>query len=233
MKHASLFAFGLICVASAAHPTITTYTNAADFLAANPNVALIEDFEDSPPLSWGFHLPTYTGPRGLITFTPLDGLWDNNVTIAKPTDITEFAPDLRPLGTYAITTNGNEDIVGTLNIPATSLGFNIFLNDSPGTLAFFNGDTLLATLLFDSPVDPGNNVAFAGIFSSDGVTSFRWTATNGQIVDTGIDNIYAGPVSDVPEPSTWAMMLLGFAAIGATLRRKHRIGSHLSSEGLR
>ena len=222
MKNALPVALGLICSAAPAHATVTAYTDPAAFFAANPDVALIEDFEDSPPSSWEVHDPTYTGPRGLITFTPIGGTWDPNVTIALPTYNT-FAPDLNPIGSYVLTTNGNEDFIGTLNIPATSLGFTVFTNDFPGTVRFYNGDTLLATILYDDPVVPGNNRQFGGIYSSNGVTSFRWTATNGGWIDTGIDNIYAGPVDHaVPEPSTWAMMLLGLVAVGLAARRKGR-----------
>jgi hypothetical protein len=240
MKRLIVLAFALVCSSSIAEATITTYTSSADFFAANPNVALIEDFDDSLPGTWvPDHLPTYTGPRGLITFTPIGGYPDPNVTIAQP-GFDQFAADVIPLSSFVITTNGNEDFIGTLNIPALSLGFDILLNDSPGTLSFFNGDTLLATLIFDDPVVPADNRAFAGIFSSGGVTSFRWTATNGQRIDTGIDNIYAGPVHGsvpgVPEPSTWATMLLGFALIGALARRTRKLAQGVfkmrSSDGV-
>jgi hypothetical protein len=35
-------------------------------------------------------------------------------------------------------------------------------------------------------------------------------------------------VAAVPEPSTWAMMLLGFGAIGGTMRRTRRSGRHIA-----
>jgi hypothetical protein len=122
MKHTTnLIALGLFCSSNIAGATVTTYTNSTDFLAANPSVALIEDFEDSPPWSWNdAHLPNYTGPRGLITFIPIGGTWDPNVTIAQPF-LTTFAADLQPIGSYVITTNGNEDFIGTLNMPALAL----------------------------------------------------------------------------------------------------------------
>jgi hypothetical protein len=219
MKYFVVIASILLCSPSIAEATVTTYTSSADFHAANPDVALIEDFENSPPSSWDRHLPDYTGPGGLISFTPIGGTWEPNVTIATPGYI-NFAPDLDPLGSYVLTTNGNEDFIGTLANPAFALGFDLLLNDSPATLSFFNGTTLLATLTFDDPLVPGDNLAFAGIYSSEGVTSFRWTATNGGVINTGIDNIYAGPIAGVPEPSSWAMMLLGFGAIGFRLRRR-------------
>jgi hypothetical protein len=39
-----------------------------------------------------------------------------------------------------------------------------------------------------------------------------------------VDNIVVDEpiVSGVPEPATWAMMILGFAGIGAALRRRNR-----------
>lgn len=225
-----LIALSLFCSSNIAGATVTTYTNSADFLAANRSVALIEDFDDAGPSTWvPAHLPTYTGPRGLITFTPIGGYPEPNLTIATP-GFDEFASDLIPLSSFVLTTNGNEDFIGTLTNPALALGFDILLNDSPGTVSFFNGTTLLAVLTFETPPLPGNNRAFAGIFSTDGVTSFRWTATNGDrfpFGDTGIDNIYAGPITHgVPEPSTWAMMLMGFGAMGLAMRRRRAGRSH-------
>src|SRR5439155_21645286 len=93
------------------------------------------------------------------------------------------------------------------------------------TLSFFNGATLLGTLTFDDPTVPGANRAFAGITSTTGVTSFRLTATNGENINTGVDNIYAaltGP-SGVPEPASWATMLLGFAVVGFMLRARRQL----------
>jgi hypothetical protein len=40
--------------------------------------------------------------------------------------------------------------------------------------------------------------------------------------------LYTPPVSGVPEPSTWAMMLFGFGAAGMALRRGTRRSTHLS-----
>jgi hypothetical protein len=38
---------------------------------------------------------------------------------------------------------------------------------------------------------------------------------------------FNGSVPAVPEPATWAMMLLGFGGIGASIRRAHRTGARL------
>lgn len=40
--------------------------------------------------------------------------------------------------------------------------------------------------------------------------------------DVGLDKVTLSAVSGVPEPATWAMMLLGFGGIGAALRRQRK-----------
>jgi hypothetical protein len=42
---------------------------------------------------------------------------------------------------------------------------------------------------------------------------------NGDQAGYGVDNFSWTPEGGVPEPSTWAMMLLGFGAVGFSLRR--------------
>jgi hypothetical protein len=218
MKHMTLIALGLVFASTIAEAQVATFTNSTDFHAANPTVTLIENFEDSDPAFRDISLPSYTGPGGEITFTPISSTpLPPNVWLASPGYTDEGAG---PNTSVILTVTGNEDFVGTLSGPTDALGFDVFLNDWPATLSFFNGNTLLATLTFDTPPEPGNNVAFAGIFSTQGVTSFHWQATNGQYLDTAIDNIYAGPLSGVPEPATWAMMLLGFGTVGFAMRRR-------------
>ena len=203
---------------------VRTFDNFADFQALNPGATLIEDFEDSDPALRDVTLPGYSGPGGEIAFSPVSSYpFPANLVIASP-GVHPFAPELNPTTSIILSVTGNEDFVGTLASPAYALGFDIYLNDFPATLSFFNGTTLLATLAFDDPPEAGNNIAFAGITSAEGVTGFRWTATNGQYINTGLDNVYLG-TSAVPEPSTWAMMLMGFAFVGFAGRRAKRTAS--------
>jgi hypothetical protein len=65
------------------------------------------------------------------------------------------------------------------------------------------------------------------MFDNSGGDIYRRISTNGDVTDTGGNGInlvvYAGGVPvGVPEPSTWAMMILGLGGIGATIRRKSR-----------
>lgn len=227
MNRLYFVALALVCSSTVANATVVTFTDSDAFFAANPDATLIENFEDSDPHIRDGSLPSYTGPGGEITFTPVtNALYPLNVYLASP-GYTTWGTGLNPNTSVILAVTGNEDFVGTLAAPAYSLGFNVFLNDQPAILQFFNGTTLLATLIYDYPIELGNNLGFGGIYSSEGVTSFRWISSNGQNVDTGVDNIFEGPLvpsdaSSVPEPSTWAMMLLGFGAIGAALRKRKR-----------
>ena len=71
----------------------------------------------------------------------------------------------------------------------------------------------------------GNGQNFFGIFGTAGerFTSVTFTANPGT---TGISDMcqlrLSGVAAAVPEPGTWAMMLLGFGAAGVAIRRRKR-----------
>ena len=61
------------------------------------------------------------------------------------------------------------------------------------------------------------------VFSNAGPGTVRISSSGGNNVDSILDNFVlttTANVSSVPEPGTWAMMLVGFAGIGAALRRR-------------
>jgi hypothetical protein len=99
--------------------------------------------------------------------------------------------------------------------------------DTYNSLAFYNGSTLVATTT-GPEVDPP-------LFANGGQTSY---GSNGYVLINSLpkfnevvvtstsnsfefDNVVAG----VPEPSTWAMMLLGLAGLGYAAIRRSRKGS--------
>lgn len=214
MKRALVSAVAILTMSSGANAQ-TTFSNEAAFNAAAPGAVIIENFEDSPAGMRDILLPSYTGPGGEISFTPFDGSPTPNVFIANA-GYNNFGAGQNPTTSIILTANGNEGFDGTLASAAYALGFNVYLNDSPFTVSFFNGLTALGVLTFDSPLDPGNNLGFAGITNDGGVTSFRIQAVNGQNINTGVDNILIQAA--IPEPGTWAFMLLGFGAVGVSLR---------------
>lgn len=222
MKRFVCIALILACSSTGANSTVTTFTSSAAFYAANPNATLIEDFEDSDLAVQHAALTTYMGPGGEITFTAISSYpFAANLYLTTP-GFMSYGPGLNPMDSVVLAATGNEEWLGTLTSPTYALGFDVFLNPWPLTITFFSGSTVLATLNYDSPPTSGDYHAFAGINSTQPITSFHWEATNGEYVDTGIDNIVVGPAPSVPEPSTWAMMLFGFGAVGAWVRRSRR-----------
>jgi PEP-CTERM motif len=66
------------------------------------------------------------------------------------------------------------------------------------------------------------NATFASLGMTPG--EYVWTWGSGDHADTFTINIVASPPPAVPEPSTWAMLLIGFAGLGyAAVRRKSAV----------
>ncbi len=78
----------------------------------------------------------------------------------------------------------------------------------------------------------GNRTAISATISNLGIASgatfaFRWVDLDVSRSDDGLAiddlSVLAAPVSAVPEPASWALMLTGFALAGAALRRRRAI----------
>jgi hypothetical protein len=65
----------------------------------------------------------------------------------------------------------------------------------------------------------GSTGPVAGLFSG-GTPPFHLVESNGNIAAFEVDGITRGPA--VPEPSTWAMMLVGFVGLGYAGFRRAR-----------
>lgn len=113
--------------------------------------------------------------------------------------------------------------------------FNYVSASQPGSVSAYSGldgtGTLLATLNLSPNAGscPGYSagfcpfsaagVAFAGIAKS---ISFAGVANQIVFDDVTFGSTKPGPGGGVPEPSTWAMMLLGLVGAGAALRNSQR-----------
>lgn len=85
---------------------------------------------------------------------------------------------------------------------------------APGTFYQFNGSLVNGAL-----IDGGPNSLSAN--SNDGVTGqYQFQVRNGGVV--------VPPIDGVPEPATWAMMIVGFGGVGLLLRRRERSASALT-----
>jgi opacity protein-like surface antigen len=149
-----------------------------------------------------------------------------------------------------VTDNGLSYISGGFNQTSDSTGF-LGVGGSSDNLGVFNlgvsqhtytGDVFDLLVNFTNP-GTGNSLYQAmlqgtvtsltngSVFINFDNTPQLITASNGaqftlQVNDVsitpGIAQILSGQLQAVPEPSTWAMMLLGFGAIGLATRRRRR-----------
>ena len=143
--------------------------------------------------------------------------------------------------------SGYSDTFSTVSLPALSLSeFSQFEDHfaSPvaiGSGAFASG-SLIGRLLF-STLNPGGLNATVGdagfgIFLGPNATSSGSFNTSvfylgyDDQIEPGVDDdnhddfiVRATVTSAVPEPATWAMMLIGFGAVGYSLRRRRSAGA--------
>jgi hypothetical protein len=189
---------------------------------------------NNPPLNFGFT----TSPGNVSGDLFLDILTPNNQPQATSFGLTGTVNGTASLvsGTW---TSG--DLAAFLGLPSGTNPANpigAFLPATvsldPGATGFFVYQANLGTLTLQSPsnpnVSPLENIASGVLprasyvvgFLNEGTAAapdFQATANSGAIFTTGPTSGGGGqPV--IPEPSTWAMMLLGFAGLGfAAFRR--------------
>lgn len=91
-----------------------------------------------------------------------------------------------------------------------------FLDASNNVLATFTGSQIFNPAN-GNQTDPNTNPVVTFFLSGSDVSNFSQLRLTSDVNAFETDN-YA--VNAVPEPATWAMMLLGFAAMGFALRRR-------------
>jgi len=147
---------------------------------------------------------------------------------------------LNPLDLFGKSNGGDENGVGIANDPsgdheiwgdvggAVLLDVSSLLADNVSAAQFFMGSTTNGE---SWNVYEWNGSNF--VWALTGNTELAWTAlpnwgsTNEYAFTAGgaNQNVLLGGLSltgGVPEPSTWAMMLLGFGAMGVAMRRRKR-----------
>ena len=100
---------------------------------------------------------------------------------------------------------------------------------SPGELSFLSGSSTGA-YLFAAPNSGAywtnwGHYATTFVANSSSVTfQFKNVNPNGNGYDLGLDSVFVDLVAGggVPEPATWAMMILGFGIVGTALRGNRR-----------
>lgn len=204
MFRSALATVGLLGLATAASAA-TTYTSEAAFLAAAGGGLSFESFEAPAavnPTSVVLADVTFSCTNGGSSYCP--GFFGVR-TGAGPTDGVQtvyFAtPDTATFTFDSAITHFGIDILGLGTVGATDL-----------TIAWGSSSSVLYTNY------ALGGVLFAGIIDGTGFTSVTFSAT---APDDGIDFdrlVYKGGA--VPEPATWAMMIMGFGMVGFAARRR-------------
>jgi hypothetical protein len=108
----------------------------------------------------------------------------------------------------------------TVIFPTAVTAVGIFANVNLGTS--FNLATSTDSLSNTINTYDTSTFGFFGITSSTPFTSATFTSLD-SFSTFNIPEIEFGSVAAVPEPSTWAMMILGFCGIGAMTYRRRKI----------
>lgn len=162
-------------------------------------------------------------PEGTVASNQYNGLVISGGSVLTQNSILnpEFPPRSDPnvLYNYA---DGDISILFTTAVD--SIGGYITGNEVV-TLSAYNGATLLGTISTSGPnyVSSGGtpNEFLQLLFPT--ITSAVFSGAAGIGNTYTLDDLTVGgtiTVNGVPEPATWAMMLIGFGAIGASMRRR-------------
>jgi hypothetical protein len=198
---ASAAALGLAAIATPASAAIQLCTSGASCVTGTTNVNL-EAYSSAGT-------PTVTGTVGiggpLVTFTSTNGLLDTN-----PGAATVFRADGQDLTqlTFSILSGFSAAEFNLENGSPSS--FQVTLTNSLGEILTqtFNGLQ-------------GSNVFYMVAPSGQTYTSASFTSLGGGFNDLKQLRVITAAAA-VPEPATWALMLLGFGGMGVAMRRTRR-----------
>jgi hypothetical protein len=209
---ASVLAFAAV----PASATVQVYTSPSDFLSAL-NVIDVDDFADvaggswSPPLvrattNFGYSLDVINAQGGDTLFfgADADGKYASTFQSDSAFFFDKFSGDVSAIGGSFFGVGQQDDL-----IPDTAL--ILTAGDADGQAEY--------------RLSTANAKEFLGFTSDKPLTFFSVRlATLGNGAFPGLSNLILGTTATtapaVPEPATWAMMLVGFGSIGFAMRRR-------------
>ena len=211
----------LLALAAPLQAQVTTYSTTSSFSSAAGAVTT-ETFSsctNGAILSTGQTVSSSSGACGSITpgitFAPTAS---GHFYIAGPGQSTN------PTTALGVDIFNSDPISITFASDISAFGADLFQNfaggsQSSGDVAYLitvfgPGNTLLGT--FNPLVSP-NGGDFFGLTSTSPISKINVSLPGGYAV---IDNVRFAAFGAVPEPASWALMLLGFGAIGCALRRR-------------
>jgi hypothetical protein len=181
---------------------------------ARADVVNFDEFT-SPPVTCCFG--DFTGPFVYPHVTITDGAGSGSIM-----DSTGWNNEQTSGNNLYGTESGQIDFL--FNTPASNLVFDLIngsLSAGPFTVNLYNGsNTLIDSQTFDLTAYTHAGSIEHVSFGDSGILKTVILGGNDFAVDTISFDVSGGPA--VPEPATWALMLLGIGGIGAALRMGRR-----------
>jgi PEP-CTERM motif-containing protein len=163
-------------------------------------------------------------------------LTDFGATIGSARNVTELAPNASVLGAGSSDEPGPDVnfFHGAVTTPSNFGPGGMTLGESIGDPVFVSSTTMGVPIHYEFGAPLSNRSFYIGeSFASLGVNpgSYVWSWGSGAHADTFTLNVLAIGSPAVPEPSTWAMGLIGFAGLAyAAVRSKRAV--RLSAKSL-
>jgi hypothetical protein len=155
------------------------------------------------------------------TGTTVSGTTNMSNTLVNFSSSTGQTLIVNSSGQAFITTNNNGGFLTSINVSSPGNTFTDFIanphNSGPFTVSVTANDGTFNDML---PGGPGEN--FVTILAQGGETISSVAFTSSAGFERFEQPRISGIAAAIPEPSTWAMMLLGFAGLGFVFRQSRR-----------
>lgn len=192
-----------------------TAANAGVVVISPGSGANFDAFNNDPV---GSTFGTTTTAFGLVTWTTTPG---DAPQISQVTDISVANRDLAPNGDATNFIFAQQGGSATLNFVSELTSVTIYWGspDTYNTVTLSNGDVITGTEVASALhfAANGSNANSMWVTITDTTQFNAFTATSGS---PAFEFDLAGAVTTIPEPSSWAMLMLGFSGLGyAAFRR--------------
>ncbi len=217
MRIVSVFAaVAALMAGGSASAAVVSYANQAAFQAALDGSHTLVNFDTLGGFAAGYRLDD-AAPAAALAALGVDSVGLNALVAGGQDFQTPTARDRIILNGAFFGGHIAFDFASVVN------GVGAFSNNIDyGRVRLFSGTGLTGTFLGEAQFGPG---AFGGVTSDVGARSAQFTCDFNGDMACGVYDLQFGNFSPtaVPEPATWMLVIAGFGAAGAGLRRRREL----------